>query len=146
MNLSHVKVHEYNQYLAWLGYLHQISTTIVILLSLWWMHITCQVICAFWQYMYFRNIMMIWRIYKTYIGIFVAQQRYQITHHWWDQWFYSETGSRLIIRSINAEVDCCKYIDLCFENITPLTKIYMNRCIDMFIDVLSNNLEKMKRL
>ena len=37
-------------------------------------------------------------------------------------WFYSKTGSRLIIRSVNAEVDCCKYIGLCFKNITHLAK------------------------
>ena len=50
-------------------------------------------------------------------------------------WFYSKTGSRAIIRSVNVEVDCCKYIDLCFENNTPLAKIYIN------IDMLFDNLE-----
>ena len=31
------------------------------------------------------------------------------------------------MRSVNVEVDCCKYIDLWFRNKTNMTKIYMNR-------------------
>ena len=39
-------------------------------------------------------------------------------------WFYSKTGSRAIIRSVNVEVECCKYIDVWFRNKTNMAKIY----------------------